>query len=189
MEADRVIDVLFAAFESDPLYRWLYPDPTSRPAALRENLELVLDLARERGEVDVDREGRGVAVWTAPGVELLEDPTSFIEMLDRWAPERRDAALTGMEACSRFGRPDEWVLHLLAVHPDHQNAGVGARLVEPRLRRFDEVGVDAYLESSSARNVGFYRRCGFEVLAEVDVPDGGPTMRPMRRRHGASTGT
>ncbi len=181
-------EVLFAAFENDPLYRWLYPDPALRPEALRENLKLVLSLAEDRGELDVDPEGRGVAVWTAPGVELLEDPTPFLDMLDRWAPDRRDAALTGMEACADFGCSDEWVLHLLAVHPDHQNVGVGAYLLEPRLRQLDRENADGYLESSNVRNVGFYRRCGFEVLAEVAVSDGGPTMRPMRRHHQASTG-
>jgi hypothetical protein len=45
----------------------------------------------------------------------------------------------------------------------------------------DRTGVDAWLETATAANVGYYRRFGFEVVREVDLPDGGPQCWLLRR--------
>jgi ribosomal protein S18 acetylase RimI-like enzyme len=176
-----ILETLTAAFAEDPLYRWLYLDRATRPLALRANLELTLACAQDRGIVETDPNGKAVALWTEPGIELLADPTPFLDLLDRWAPTRRDAALAGMARCAAFARPQDHTLHVLAVHPDHQSQGMAHRLLERKLRQLDHEGESAYLESSNERNLSFYRRCGFELLGEVEVPEGGPVMRPMRR--------
>jgi hypothetical protein len=48
------------------------------------------------------------------------------------------------------------------------------------LDRCDRQGLGAYLESSNIRNVPFYERHGFRVLAEVS-PSPEFTARPMWR--------
>lgn len=179
---DTAIETLTLAFVDDPLYRWLFPDPTVREPALRATMQLTLELAGDRGVVDVAAQGEGVALWTEPGQQLMEDPRPFVELLDRWSPDRRHAALTGMAACQAH-EPAEphWVLHLLAVHPGSQGRGIARRLLAPTLHRCDAEGAPAYLETSNPPNVGFYRRMSFDLLAEVPVPGGGPTMLPLRR--------
>jgi GNAT superfamily N-acetyltransferase len=181
MDDHGLLDTLITAFLEDPLYRWLYPDENTRPDALRDNLSLTLSLVRERGRVETTADGDGIALWTDPGVELLDDPAPFLELLDRWAPNRVEAALTGVAACGAHGRSTDAVLHVLAVRPDRQGRGVAGRLLAPTLARLDEQGTATYLESSNARNLRFYARCGFGVLGQVRVPDGGPTMYPARR--------
>lgn len=186
MDDARLLDTLMAAFLNDPLYRWLYPDEGTRPAALEANLRLTLSLARERGHVEADPDGTAVALWTAPGMELLADPAPFLELLERWAPDRVKVPLAGMTACSVHAAPSDAVLHVLAVHPSRQGRGLAAQLLAATLRELDRRGTSAYLESSNARNLSFYRRAGFQPLAKVVVPQGGPAMYPLRR-HAAAT--
>ena len=181
MDDARLLDTLTVAFLNDPLYRWLYPDEATRPAALEANLRLTLALVRERGRVEADPDGDAVALWTAPGVELLADPAPFLELLERWAPDRIEAALAGMAACSAHAEPSDTVLHVLAVHPSRQGRGLAAQLLAATLHELDRQGTSAYLESSNARNLSFYLRAGFQPLARVVVPQGGPTMYPLRR--------
>lgn len=180
------INALVHAFHDDPLYRWLIPDPARRPAFLSANFELILELAAAFGEVHISEDDTAVAVWTNPGIDLLPDPAPFVELLQRWAPQRVDDALAGMGASQSHQPPAARTLHLLGVHPRRQGQGIAASLIQPVLNGCDEDGTTAYLESSNTANLSFYRRCGFEVIAEVAVPGGGPTMRPMERRRSGS---
>ncbi|HEX5566908.1 MAG TPA: hypothetical protein VFY14_08320, partial [Streptomyces sp.] len=51
----------------------------------------------------------------------------------------------------------------------------------------EQAGFPVFLETSHAGNVRFYTRLGFEVTAEVALPDGGPTTWCMRREPGPRT--
>jgi ribosomal protein S18 acetylase RimI-like enzyme len=79
--------------------------------------------------------------------------------------------------------PDEplWFLDHIGVEPAHQGQGIGRRLIEHGLALADADGVAAFLETSTARNVGYYERFGFRVVFDDDVPDGGPHIWFMRR--------
>jgi hypothetical protein len=44
--------------------------------------------------------------------------------------------------------------------------------MSPVLQRCDEESLGAYLESSKESNIPYYRRHGFEVVDEVDMPHG-----------------
>ncbi|HEV3227255.1 MAG TPA: GNAT family N-acetyltransferase, partial [Acidimicrobiales bacterium] len=60
------------------------------------------------------------------------------------------------------------------------SGGLGSSLMRETLDRCDRQGLGAYLESSNIRNVPFYERHGFRVLAEVS-PSPEFTARPMWR--------
>lgn len=181
MTDDAVLDTLVAGFLDDPLYHWLYPNPATRPDALRANLALTVELGREVGHVDVAPDTAGVAIWTDPGVPLLDDPAPFVALLEHWAPDRTNAAIAGMQACAVHAPEQAATLHVIAVRPDMRGRGVGARLLQPWLDHLDAQGWAGHLDSSNQQNLSFYERSGFEVVAEVPVPDGGPVMRPMTR--------
>ncbi|HLK43152.1 MAG TPA: GNAT family N-acetyltransferase, partial [Thermoleophilia bacterium] len=69
---------------------------------------------------------------------------------------------------------------VLGTAPPAQGKGVGSALLAPVLERCDREGVPAYLESSKEKNVPFYRRHGFEVTREIQLPDG-PMLWAMWR--------
>ncbi|KAK4895111.1 hypothetical protein LTR27_006717 [Elasticomyces elasticus] len=61
----------------------------------------------------------------------------------------------------RFGGQPHVLLGMLAVHPDHQRRGLGAMQLKVGLAKADELGVQAYLESSP-QGKGLYAKYGFE---------------------------
>jgi len=73
-----------------------------------------------------------------------------------------------------------YYLFLLGTRPRWQGRGLGSSLIAPVLNRCDQDRVPAYLEATSERNVPLYRRHGFEVTTEIQIP-GGPTVWPMWR--------
>ena len=53
--------------------------------------------------------------------------------------------------------------------PD-QGRGVGGKLLQPVLQRADASRTACYLETEAERNLAFYERHGFRVVAEASVP-------------------
>jgi ribosomal protein S18 acetylase RimI-like enzyme len=72
-------------------------------------------------------------------------------------------------------------LWFLGVRPEAQGHGVGSRLLKAATDRLDAAAEPAYLETQTERNVGFYRRHGFEVISERRARPDAPMMWSMWR--------
>jgi GNAT superfamily N-acetyltransferase len=75
-------------------------------------------------------------------------------------------------------------LSYLGVAPARQGNGLGTALLRPVLDRCDSQGAPAYLEATNKRNLPLYRRQGFEVREELDLPNG-PRLWTMWREPGS----
>lgn len=182
----RAIRAMLArAFHDDPVATYLFPSAWRRPAGLRTffGLQMTQDLLPHGGVLTTDG-CRGAALWAPPG----KPPPSRVQALLTVLPvvpyvvgqtlRRSLRFLASVEAI----HPHEphWYLETLGTEPAHQRHGVGSALLGPVLARADADGVRAYLESSKAENIPFYRRHGFEVTREVRLDDG-PTIWAMWR--------
>lgn len=183
-DLDRLLETMLSAFTDDPLYVWLYPDAKRRASQLRPTFALTLTAGLARGHVLWSEHHDAVAVWTAPGMDLLDDHAmdAWLERLREDVDDRFHSAVTAMADCARH-RPAEphWTLHSIAVAAHRQGRGLGTALLRPTLTAIDRAHDTAYLESSNIRNVQAYQRVGFSIAGEVLIT-GGPTMRPMSRR-------
>ena len=68
------------------------------------------------------------------------------------------------------------------MEPGLQGAGVGGAMLRVLGERMDAAGELAWLETDKPENVVFYRRHGFDVVAEVD-PYGFTTWFMRRDPH------
>lgn len=120
----------------------------------------------------------GVALWLLPGGTTMTLGRAYrAGMLT--APFR-----LGLGAFTRFmdfaGHTEKlhkssapmphYYLFALGVGPSAQGKGVGGQLIRGMLERIDEERMPAYLETQKERNVGLYRRFGFEVAAREAFP-------------------
>jgi GNAT superfamily N-acetyltransferase len=171
---------LARAFEDDPVMSWLYPG-LHRMEAFFRGYELKLHL--HHGAVYTTDEVEGAAIWAPPN----EWRTSGLDVL-RVAPgllrvtgTRLMRGLRTMNAVeSRHPKEPHWYLAVLGTDRSKQGKGVGSALLAPVLQRCDIEGMPAYLESSKESNIPFYRRHGFEVTDEIQLPKG-PKVWPMWR--------
>lgn len=72
----------------------------------------------------------------------------------------------------RHPREPHWYLFVLGVDPAAQGGGLGGALLRRLGERADAAGVASYLETDEERNVGLYRRHGYDVVDEADTPFG-----------------
>ena len=184
-DLDGLADALAWSFRDDPVMAWLFGHDEDRTVAhLRRFFRLEGARHLQHPFVFTTDDHAGAAYWDPPG----RWKTSFRQVL-RLAPfmtlamrHRIPRALRGLGMIERAHarHPDHYYLAVLGSRPERQGTGVGSALLQPVLDRCDEHGIGAYLESSKEANIPFYRRHGFEVVEELQLPKG-PPLWPMWR--------
>ena len=180
--------VLGRAFNDDPVTAWMLPDEKTRPRRLPR---LFATLTRYHhfagGGVEVACDGQGVgaaALWDPPNrwKQSAREQLAMLPSVIRTFGYRAAAARDVIELMKRH-HPEEphWYLAVIGSDTIVRGKGFGQVLMRSRLDRVDAEHAPAYLESSKAENVPYYQRFGFEVTAELVLPQGGPTLWPMWR--------
>ncbi len=164
------------AFAADPFIRHLLPDDDRYEADAAAFFGLLFDVRLAGGDLWCTDDCVSVAQWTPPGgnrrgeawvdeqfdaVSGAVHPTTYERI------EALDALLT-----PTWPTQPHWYLGVLATHPDRQGQGLGSAVLAPGLAAADRDAVGASLVTATAENVAFYRRHGFDVHVELDLPDG-----------------
>lgn len=179
------------AFFDDPAFIFTFPEDAARRERLPWLMGIGVGYGRRFGHV-LTTAGRmlGHAVWLPPGETSLSEERMGAMGFDQ-APARM-----GEDALKRFGEfmalmsmhheeivpTPHWYLMILGVEPERQGQGIGSALIAPTLARADAAGLPCYLETAKERNLVFYRRHGFEVRHEENIPGGGPKVWMMVRQ-------
>lgn len=159
------------AFAEDPVMRWLYPDDDNYFQPGGEIMRSAMVGWIEHREVWCTDDCAALAVWIQPGRpempddSVAADPPPSADLLDRFG-------IIGPLMGGHSPAEDHWYLQLLATHPDWQRQGLGAALMATKFAEADSTGLPCHLETETLVNVAYYRRHGFEVHAEFDIPTG-----------------
>lgn len=176
--------VLARAFGSDPVAAFLFPEPGRREEGLRRFFAAQLrHNYLDRGEVWVEANLRGAALWMPPDPR----PAAFVELVGhlslagvlrgRFVEARRLARMLAL----RHPSERHYYLGTIGTEPALQGRGIGSALLDAVLAGCDATRTAAYLESSRQENLGFYESRGFRVREEVVFRGDGPRLWLMWR--------
>jgi ribosomal protein S18 acetylase RimI-like enzyme len=73
------------------------------------------------------------------------------------------------EWAQRDPTDQHWHLGPIGVLPSHQGSGVGSQLMQRFCEEVDACSARAYLETDLDKNVRFYEKFGFEVVATSEI--------------------
>jgi GNAT superfamily N-acetyltransferase len=181
--------VLARAFQEDAGTVYMIPPMVGRSRGLPFLFTPIIRYALVHGEGYITEGGDAVALWLPPG-GTTPTPEGMGEAgigdaaheLGAEVMDRLVNLTTYLETLHAQIMPEShWRLFFRSVMPERQGQGVGSALIQPALERFDAAGQPCYLETLEARNVPFYKRHGFRVALEGDVPDGALHVWAMRR--------
>ncbi len=208
--ADEAAETLLDAFTGDPFMEWMLRGSARTRRARRQKHRRYWHWCCRSLMSDWEMHALGdlsaVAIWyPLPEVSAAEISDPFERFCgELLGPGRRlGELLEVLEQCKQImeatlGQRPAWYLAAVGVRSEMKGRGRGGQLLEAMLRRCDRLGLPAYLESSTRRNVPFYRRLGFEVLEGagadgssdagtptgellIEVPGGEPLI-PMLRQ-------
>ncbi len=181
-DAPLVSQILARAFDDDLMMRWFFPDDASREAALGRYFSTIF--ARQYVHHGVcERTDDAAAFWVPPGAgdKAVPDAETLQELQSILGERAQLFRDTVQEAAKHAPQEPHWYLAVIGADPAVQGQGQGAALLRSGLAKADAAGLPTYLESSKPSNVPVYEHFGFTVLAEVQLPGGGPTVWAMRR--------
>jgi GNAT superfamily N-acetyltransferase len=188
--ADATV-MLARGFAEEPGSRVLFPDPEIRRAVLETGARDRIRAAVAHGTAHgafVGDELAGVALWDPPGVPTitlagalrtashkLTNAPRFARGLPHAASVLLGAGTEGIalvrartRGVRRASRGLTWHLAFLATAPEHRGQGLARALLDRQLRRCDEDGAAAWLETTDPVNPPIYERFGFDVVVHVE---------------------
>ncbi|SMD10048.1 GNAT family N-acetyltransferase [Kibdelosporangium aridum] len=171
-------ELLAAAFHTDPVSVWLFPDDDRRRAVQPPFFRTFALLALESGgSISLREDGLAATVWF-PSSDDDEDVMSLFDMLTDEEAKKFEH-LSELMAEHHPDRGEHRHLQFIAVHPDHQRHGIGGDLLAHDLSALGDM--PAYLEASSRLSIPLYQRHGFEHIGTPFDPDPDARMYPMWR--------
>jgi GNAT superfamily N-acetyltransferase len=180
-DLDGLTTMLAAAFEGDPVWRWVFPDFPGMVTWWRFFVGSLLRFPNTQ----IVGEYAAAAVWCPPGEdELSEEDDARVEgLLDELVGPRAPEVLELMESFERLRPegPPHYYLSLLGIDPGRRGEGLGMGLLAQSLETKDAEGVPSYLESTNPANNKRYERLGYKQIGEFTTPGGEHPVATMWR--------
>lgn len=193
---DVAASLLARVFQSAPDMRYLIDDDDKMLASSAIRFyKAVIRAGLLYGEVYTTPSLDGLAVWISPenmdftmGILLRTGLLAALLSLGFGPLVRFVRSSVYVEKLQKQAiSGSRWVLVFLGVEPEKQGSGIGGELIQPILNRAGAEGVPCYVESADERNLCFYRRHGFEIVQQGQVPNGGPQVWIMVRKKGGGS--
>jgi ribosomal protein S18 acetylase RimI-like enzyme len=179
---DSACAAAVSALEGDSFYRCITAefgaDDVRRRAALAAYFDYSIRQGTRIGRVvHLEAADVGVAVWVLPQSDEVQQrersqKRAYLHGILGQAGWENYARIVGFmsgRARTVVGN-DAWYLSIVAVAPQAQGRGLGARLLAPTLAEADAAAAVCYLETFNPGSLHFYHRLGFVTRAEFDEP-------------------
>lgn len=187
--ARAITRTLARAFIDDPAFSWIVPDRAQRPRALQRFFAIAVADDFSNGFALASPDNGAATMWREPGragESLLHTIVSAPAYLRAFGTCLPRAMQVGNAISAHFPAGEHYLyLHIAGVDPAQQGRGLGGAAIRAGQDAARERGLDIYLETATTDNVTIYRRLGFDVVCEFDVPGGGPHFWGMMWRHNA----
>lgn len=187
-DLDVAARVLAEGFWDDPVWGPAFPAHPERMAHALAHWRFMADQAVRYGTPLVaelpDGTVAAVSTWFPPGQDEVHeaDLPAYERLLRDTIGDVAAAALLAegeLFAAARPTTPHAY-LSLLAVAREARGLGIGMRLVQAALERYDAAGLQSYLESSNPANDARYERLGYRPAQRIHIP-GSPVVQSFLR--------
>ena len=177
--AEPCVEVLVKAFKNYPLFKYYFPNKSTREKISYYVLSLAIYSGIKYGEVYASSSNmEGIAIWIPSNnypvtfwKMLRSVPLSKIFGLVRYGGSKMKAFNEYIDSVHQHNAPfKHWFLQVIGVAPRFQGKGYAGKLLRSMFSNIDKEQLPCYLETVDEKNVSIYERFGFKIIDKSIVP-------------------
>lgn len=167
-----IIDILTRSFQDNQSVNYLIPPDGKRLERIRALMDYSFETCTLFGKVYVSDDNKGCALISFPEKKKTTLKSLWLEvkliLTSIGFGNISKAIKREKEISKNYPTSSIFYLWFIGVNPDSQNRGVGKKLMMELLAESARMKRPVYLETSTLKNVPWYRKFGLDVYNELD---------------------
>lgn len=171
-DKELVVNILTASFADNKSVNYIIKQDGKKMLRLKRLMEYSFDSCHRFGEILLSNDKNGCALIlfqdrkrTTPQT-IVADIKLIINCMGLSIAKKamgREAAIKKVHPSISFA-----YLWFIGVHPNEQSKGIGTALMKEVIQRYKVENRPIYLETSTEKNLPWYKKAGFETYQELD---------------------
>ncbi len=167
-----VVDILSASFKDNKSVNYILPQAGSKEKRLRRLMSYSFDVCHLFGNVFLSDDQKAAALLIYPDKKRTTLKSTWLDLKlavgcigisNLTKAMKRESEIKKMHPAIPFT-----YLWFIGVKPENQNAGLGTVLLKEIMNYSQSQNRPVLLETSTERNLPWYKKNQFEIYAELD---------------------
>ena len=172
-DKDLVVDILAKSFETNQSVNYIIRQDARKLKRIRHLMDYSFELCFLFGDVFLSADKKACALVLYPEKKKATLKAILLDLkLIFFSVGLQNIRKTlAREAMIKKLQPRERMAYLwfIGVDPEYQNTGIGTQLLNEVIQNSRLKNRPVYLETSTAKNLPWYKKVGFQVYQELDL--------------------
>jgi hypothetical protein len=168
----RVIEILTKSFEDNQSVNYIVKQDSKRSERIKALMDYSFEVCFMFGEVYLSDDQKGCALVLYPDQKSLSIKSALMDvqlLLNAIGLTRVGMAMSRESAIkSNYPKDPIYYLWFLGVINSDQNKGIGSQLLKEIIIDSQKQHKPIYLETSTIKNIPWYKKFGFSIYNELD---------------------
>lgn len=171
-DKELVVNILTASFADNKSVNYIVKQDSRRQLRVMRLMEYSFDTCNRFGEILLSNDKKACALILFPDKKrtTLQSIISDIKLIIGCMGLLKAKKAMTREAIIRKIHPSIPFAYLwfIGVHPAEQNKGIGSALLKEVIEKYYTDNRAIYLETSTEKNLPWYKKYGFKTYSELD---------------------
>lgn len=168
-----IIDILNKSFDDNKSVNYIAKQDDKRKKRIAALMDYSYEVCNTFGDVFISDDKKACALVLFPDEKktTLKSILLDVNLILSCVGIQNIGKAMSRESKIKSIQPKEnmYYLWFIGVDPKSQNKGAGTKLLNELISDSKKTGRPVYLETSTMRNLPWYKKAGFEVYSELDL--------------------
>lgn len=172
-EKNLIIDILMQSFETNQSVNYILKQDKKRLSRIRALMDYSFEVCILFGDVFISDDNKACALIMYPDKKQTSLKSIYLDLklIFQCTGIKNVMKTLNREALIKKIQPKELMTYLwfIGVKTEDQNKGFGSNMLQSIIKYSEQNNKPIYLETSTVRNLPWYKKFGFEVYSEQEL--------------------